>query len=371
MGFNRDFSGNGNPEPVTRTQDDGKVGRISLGLDRPDGGLKRAATVGAGTFKTPTTASTSKASAAASSSKAANGNEPVQKTLTMFMSSKGAGSLKAGNPPIMRATGRPGVGNNNKTSIFGGVGGGVRRTISKRTPLPMVLGSPVKGGQGADAMVDENEVGEAARTSVTEEASDNNSMASANISTATVLVDDSAPTEGSGKGKLKETRPDASRRLSSLSYALSRSVNALPSANPPTKGLMGPPATPPSIGNRSTGSNASGASSASPSQAGPSGATRSSARIAKSAPALTKTKAGTDGHASSSNKGAADASAPTPSPETRKILDGCVIFVDVKTEDGDEAGSVFVKMLEDLGARVSLKYYFSFARPLSEISLFF
>jgi len=364
MGFNRELSGDDDqPEPLARTQDDGKVGRISLGLGRTGGGVKRAATLGAGAFKTPT-ASTSTASAAAPSSKTAAGNGPVQKTLAMFMSSKSAGGLKTGNRSIILASGRPGIGNNNKASIFGGIGAGARRTISKRTPLPMVLGSPVKGGQGTDeTMVDDNEAGEYAKTNATgEEASDNNFMAPANISTATVLAEDPVATEGSGKGKQKETRPDVSRRVSSLSYALSRSVSALPTATPPTKGLMGPPATPPSVNsNRSTGSNASGGNSASPSQAGPSGATRSSARIAKSAPALAKVKAGTDADA---------ASLLTPSPETRKILDGCVIFVDVKTEDGDEAGSVFVKMLEDLGGRVSLNPFFFCSQPLSEIPLF-
>ncbi|KAF8956814.1 BRCT domain-containing protein, partial [Flammula alnicola] len=35
-----------------------------------------------------------------------------------------------------------------------------------------------------------------------------------------------------------------------------------------------------------------------------------------------------------------------------KVLKDCVIFVDVKMEDGDEAGSLFVEMLEGVGARV-------------------
>jgi hypothetical protein len=342
MGFNRDFLGDDDePDIPTRTQDDGKVGRASLGLGRTDGAMKRAATLGAGAFKASTIASTSTTSVAASSSKTATGNQPVQKTLTMFMSSKGSGSLKAGTGPVLHATGRLGIGNNNKPSIFGGIGG-VRRTISKRTPLPMVLGSPVKGGESADeTMIDDNKADEDAKTNVTEEALDNNFMAPANISTATVLAEDSTPTEGS-----KETHP------------LSRSLSALPIAKPPTKGLMGPPPTPTSVGNisnRSTGSNASGASSASPSQAGPLGATRSSARIAKSAPTLAKMKSGSDGHASSS-KGAAGAASPlAPVSKAQKILDGCVIFVDVKTEAGDEAGSVFVTMLEELGARVRMK----------------
>jgi hypothetical protein len=39
-------------------------------------------------------------------------------------------------------------------------------------------------------------------------------------------------------------------------------------------------------------------------------------------------------------------------PESLKILQDCVIFVDVRTDDGDEAGSLFVEMLEGVGAKV-------------------
>ncbi|KAF9485952.1 hypothetical protein BDN70DRAFT_763291, partial [Pholiota conissans] len=35
-----------------------------------------------------------------------------------------------------------------------------------------------------------------------------------------------------------------------------------------------------------------------------------------------------------------------------KVLKDCIIFVDVKTDDGDEAGTLFVEMLEGVGARV-------------------
>ncbi|KIM40244.1 hypothetical protein M413DRAFT_446420 [Hebeloma cylindrosporum] len=336
MGFNRDFSGDDDePEVLTRAQDDGKVGRASLGLGRTDGALKRAATLGAGAFKASTTASTSTTSAAASSSKT-TGNRPVQKTLTMFMSSKGSGSLKAGGTgPVLHAPGRLGVGSHN--NIFGGIGG-VRRTISKKTPLPMVLGSPVKGGEIADETMADDSKAEEDAMNVTEEVPDDNFLAPVNISSATVLEEDSTAKEGSGKGKQKEANP------------LSSSLSGLPVAKPSTKGLMGPPPTPPSIGNisnRSTGSNASGASSASPSQAGR--ATRSSARIAKSAPAKPTS---TDGLPSSAKKVSAGAGSSPAAPEAKKILDGCVIFVDVKTEAGDEAGSLFVTMLEQLGARV-------------------
>ncbi|KAI0692825.1 hypothetical protein BC835DRAFT_1222916, partial [Cytidiella melzeri] len=39
-------------------------------------------------------------------------------------------------------------------------------------------------------------------------------------------------------------------------------------------------------------------------------------------------------------------------PKTLKILRHCNVFVDVRTDDGDDAGSLFVEMLKGLGARI-------------------
>ena len=35
-----------------------------------------------------------------------------------------------------------------------------------------------------------------------------------------------------------------------------------------------------------------------------------------------------------------------------EVLDGYTIFVDVRTDDGEDAGELFVEMLEGMGARV-------------------
>lgn len=43
-----------------------------------------------------------------------------------------------------------------------------------------------------------------------------------------------------------------------------------------------------------------------------------------------------------------------PAVNPREVLKDCIIFVDVRTEDGDEAGGLFVEMLKGLGARVCL-----------------
>ena len=36
-----------------------------------------------------------------------------------------------------------------------------------------------------------------------------------------------------------------------------------------------------------------------------------------------------------------------------KVLKDCTIFVDVRTDDGDDAGALFVDMLRGMGAKVS------------------
>ena len=41
-------------------------------------------------------------------------------------------------------------------------------------------------------------------------------------------------------------------------------------------------------------------------------------------------------------------------PSFREVLKDCIVFVDVRTEDGDDAGGLFVEMLKRLGARVCL-----------------
>jgi len=54
--------------------------------------------------------------------------------------------------------------------------------------------------------------------------------------------------------------------------------------------------------------------------------------------------------------GASAAAHPaTPAPSVPlEILKDCVIFVDVRTEDGEDAGSLFVDMLRGLGAKVCI-----------------
>jgi hypothetical protein len=51
----------------------------------------------------------------------------------------------------------------------------------------------------------------------------------------------------------------------------------------------------------------------------------------------------------------AAASSTTTKPSSLKVLKSCTIFVDVRTDDGDDAGGLFVDMLKGLGAKVTFR----------------
>jgi len=330
MGFNRDTLGSDDDDASKPTSKDDSALNPS-GDTRPAVGLKRSVTLGAGAFRKPASSSTS------------NGKKLVQRPISSFWSKQGNGINAA------KATG-------NSRFPHLGVGGPPRKTISKKSDLPVVMGSPVKGGANGDLDLTLQEIGddEANRTGAT-----GNSFGLF-IAPANTMTGEDTECEPSFKGKEKANSKtsNASRRVSMVSHALSQSLSSLPQTS--GLGQMGPPPTPPS-GKRSTSSTLpanSSASGGSPSQAGSSNAlgTRSSTRIATKA---SQTKLGTDAPISSGRKGAdAVTAAPSnPAPESLKILDDCVVFVDVKTDDGDEAGSLFGEMLEGMGAKVSYQFF--------------
>ena len=357
MGFNRDGLGGDDDDTFgipTRSKDDETVGRVSLGLGRSESGLKRAVTLGTSSFKSLEVG----ADVSSSSKTSGMAKKPlVQKSLAMFMSGKAgtAGGSQPAAGATMRSGMRPGVTGRGPTTFRGGL----RRTISKKTSLPSVMASPVKGGGADDDEIMQDTIQDADQDA---QPSGSETVAAPTNNNDVLALDD-LEMQGPSKGKEKEKAStfgfNASRRVSmiSVSHSLSQSLNSLPPPQPKIRGLMGPPETPPSSGRtgiRSSSSTYPSTSGGSPSQ-GTSIGTRSSARIAKTAPsALMKIKGGTGGHVSSGRKGAAEP-LPEPSlvPETLKILNDCIIFVDVRTDDGDEAGSLFIDMLGGVGARVS------------------
>lgn len=358
MGFNRDGLGGDDDDTFgipTRSKDDETVGRVSLGLGRSESGLKRAVTLGTSSFKSLEVG----ADDSSSSKTSGMTKKPlVQKSLAMFMSGKAgtAGGLQSGAGATMRSGMRPGL-RGKGPSIFGG---GLRRTISKKTSLPSVMASPVKGG-GADGGAADEIMHDTMQDADQDAQPSGSETVAAPTNDNGVLILDDLEMQGPSKGKEKASAFgfNAPRRVSmvSVSHSLSQSLNSLPLPQPKIRGLMGPPETPPASGRtgiRSSSSTYPSTSGGSPSQ-GTSIGTRSSARIAKTAPsALMKIKGGTGGHVSSGRKGTAEPlTEPSPVPETLKILNDCIIFVDVRTDDGDEAGSLFIDMLGGVGARVS------------------
>ncbi|KAI0783004.1 hypothetical protein C8Q75DRAFT_726757 [Abortiporus biennis] len=83
----------------------------------------------------------------------------------------------------------------------------------------------------------------------------------------------------------------------------------------------------------------------------------------RSAPGLLGkgTGPGGDGSKVNAGKGVAESSGTTPETNGKgkeavkqgslKVLKDCTIFVDVRTDEGDDAGSLFVDMLKGLGAK--------------------
>ncbi|KAG6920163.1 hypothetical protein DXG01_004930 [Tephrocybe rancida] len=261
----------------------------------------------------------------------------VQRTLNGGPRSSltGKPSLALGSGTLMRGTSGfkvSGTSSKMGSRIFG-VGGGVfagaarARTVqkaSRKTTLPSVMASPVKGANIGDAMdvTDDNAQpdGQDMMTTPTE-----------------TPVDQQAPLNDKGKGKERATEPwnsDASRRASLASQALSQSLASSAKASTGL-GSMGPPATP--KGRKMARS----ASSTYPSTlfaAEPESPTRTSLRLAQS-------------NGSLGSKIASIVSA-AGQPEASKILKDCVIFVDVRNDDRDEVGSLFVEMLEGVGAKI-------------------
>jgi len=319
MGFNEDLPGGDNDVSKPSSKDDTALDHGTL--DHSAVGLKRSATFGAHAFSRVD----------ASSKAERNGKLFVQKPLSAFMFRSGASAGSSG-----KATGT-------KLPHFG-VGGPIRRTISKKSSLPMVVGSPVKGGNGS-RLTDDNSEDETGAAGGDPPAM----FAPLNANVGSLIFED-LESEQSSKGKEKaiSKASNASRRVSMVSHALSQSLSSLPQSS--SQGLMGPPLTPPTA----RGGTISSTSDKTSPRAGPStavGGTRSSARIATR---TTQTKAQDDAPNSSAKKDTTVAQPPTnPVPESLKVLNDCVVFVDVRTDEGGEAGSLFVELLEGIGAKVA------------------
>ncbi|KAF9652071.1 hypothetical protein BDM02DRAFT_3089975 [Thelephora ganbajun] len=234
----------------------------------------------------------------------------------------------------------------------GVMGNRVFGKVSQKSSLPVVEGSPVKGsGTPMDmdeAVVSDDEVevtgGPMPPPPVPfkvfrdpqPEASTSKSPATGGAPFSPSTGDlgdiffDPMDVEFDAKVHDEAWRRHASRRASYVMHNLSQSLSALPDSPPKRKEKrsMGPPPVP---GTRTGLRSASSTVSTSPKDS-----------QGKTTPgALDKGKQETNGSGGSGKKKA----------PVLKILKSCVVFVDVRTDEGDEAGGLFVEMLKGLGAR--------------------
>lgn len=234
------------------------------------------------------------------------------------------------------------------TGIFGPGLAKPSLKASRKTSLPSVMASPVKGGGGST--VDDNHI---TNTTVDVWGAEENLGQGKQPDVATPSVPSGSPEEQNKEADLvieelvgpanKGKQPERwdSRRASSALHALSRSLSALPKT-PPKLVAVGT-----RTGLRSSSSTYYGASSAG-----------SGSKSAQDIKDRDKPNEGTDNAASQRNAPSKNDAAASPMEGgsagnfVLKVLKKCAIFVDVRTDDGDDAGSLFVDMLRGLGARI-------------------
>ncbi|KAG1740879.1 uncharacterized protein EDB91DRAFT_1052831 [Suillus paluster] len=228
------------------------------------------------------------------------------------------------------------------TGIFGS--GLVKPSMkaSRKTSLPSVMASPVKGGGTFDDNHFPASLGGAEEDPGQEKQLDaatspipSDSKTSEENKEADLVIEE---LRGSAdKGKQREGWD--SRRASSALHALSQSLSALPKT-PPKLVAAGT-----RTGLRSSSSTYYG-SSGSGSKSAPDGKDKINvSEIIDSAALQRNVHSKSDAAASPVEGGSAGKS-------VLKVLKKCAIFVDVRTDDGDDAGSLFIDMLRGLGAKI-------------------
>jgi hypothetical protein len=275
-----------------------------------------------------------------------------------------AGPSRFAAPPRFSSVGPPSTPANGiakrQTAFFGGLasgssgapgrtGGGFfmnggaanrfgRTKVSRDPGLETVEGSPVKGGedalrQGPSSALDDDDTS-ARLPSISSE-----DIFGAPISKIQQSPSSATTSQDKGKGRemgspasapggdmlppsMPRIKPDSGRRISMASHLLSQSkitANATPpSPNPSTVAAPRSGPLPTRTGLRSS--------------------------THPVAPNSAPGRANGDSH--TGHRGGKE------SRKVAKVLKDCTIFVDVRTDDGDDAGNLFVDMLRNLGARI-------------------
>jgi len=236
--------------------------------------------------------------------------------------------------------------------MYGGVG--KKRPfekVSKKSSLPVVEGSPVKACGSAKTM----DLDEPPLPSVTEvlaatssSRKEDNGQEEAPAMPAAVepmnlqdLIAEHVGVVGfdnssaeDGKAEPKDIWKHASRRASLASQFLQQTLAVLPSTPPPPK----------ASDSKSKAAERSQFSS----QRTRSGLRSGSSSDVGSSRSTPKTLS--NGHMVGTHVSKPVSTTATSS--SLKVLKSCTIFVDVRTDDGDDAGGLFVDMLKGLGAKV-------------------
>ena len=250
------------------------------------------------------------------------------------------------------------VGKNSSSRPRGFVYGGVGKKrpfekVSKKSSLPVVEGSPVKGCGSAKTMdLDEPRLPSATKVlaaTLSSRKEDNGQQeASAvpmgvepmNLQDAiaehdhvSVVGFDNSSAED-GKAEPTDIWKHASRRASLASQFLQQTLAVLPSTPPPPKASDSKSKAPERT-QLSSQRTRSGLRSGTSSDVGSSRSTPKSL---------------SNGHAVGTHVSKSGSTVATSS--SLKVLKSCTVFVDVRTDDGDDAGGLFVDMLKGLGAKV-------------------
>jgi len=208
----------------------------------------------------------------------------------------------------------------------------------------MVEGSPVKDGRdakeaaGGDANDDQVEDGD--MSGVRDERNGDKAMMNGAVVEDVPMTPPAADLQQrpQGQGLMgpppppdSEWRRDASRPASMASQFLSRTLAVLP---------ITPPA--PTLCARDDASESPSSASSGRTLRSSTIASRESGVVGKGA--HVGTGRGEKGKSKSAGSG------------SLKVLRDCTIFVDVRTDDGDDAGGLFVDMLQGLGAKVRVRF---------------
>lgn len=242
-----------------------------------------------------------------------------------------------------------------------------RMKASQKTTLETVQGSPVKPSSSnvgdEDVLMPSSSLFGTEKSSTTkdDEGGDNSLPSDNNHAATNGNSSDSGNVSADGKELKKITKLNASRRASMAFSALTQSLTT-PQARDQSMGSEQSPASESSSSNKKRTVNAvftapssrpvrAAASRSFTTTTTPSGLVKAQSEptihLSSTAPAAYGESDGEEGIRTgkkSSNR--------SKMPGSLDVLNNCTIFVDVKTEDGEDAGALFVDMLRGLGAKV-------------------